>query len=95
MALQNGIAHSSKITLHGGLVGNVALVLIVLIVAFSGIALLLKDILVTIVIVCLVVSIVFVCLWKIISFAGNHPDIALLEGNDTAGYICKRNSGNG
>jgi len=76
----NQFSNISKIKLHGGLVGKVSMVLISLTLALSGVAIALKDKTIAIIIICGLLPTVAVFLWKIISFAGKHPDVALLEG---------------
>jgi hypothetical protein len=78
--LLKGMTNISKIKLHGGLVGKVCIVLIVMCILFTGLAAWMKDIVFAFVLMGLMFGTAVIFLWKLISFAGKNPYAALLEG---------------
>jgi hypothetical protein len=70
----------SKIKLHGGVVGRVCTVLIVVAVAVAAMAWSIHNVWVTSISIFFIFILTFVMLWRVINFAEKNPQAALLEG---------------
>jgi hypothetical protein len=71
---------ASKITLPGGVVGNVCKVIIVLAIASAAIAWSVKVVWVSVAALVLLFILSFVILWRLVTFADRNPQAAILEG---------------
>ena len=80
--LSKAIEGVSRIRLKGGLVGKTCMVLIVVALATAAIVWAVRDVWSCRIALVLLPALVFVLLWRVISFAGNHPEAALLEGSE-------------
>ena len=77
---QTMLHSASKITLPGGVVGKVCKVIIVLAIAFAGIAWSVKVVWVSVAALALLFILSFVILWRLVTFADRNPQAAILEG---------------
>ncbi len=70
----------SKVNLRGGVVGKVALTVMVVSIATSLVAWSAHNIWISAAAIAAIFIIAFTMLWRLISFADRHPQAALLEG---------------
>lgn len=70
----------SKIKLKGGTVGKICYVLIFIALFMTTIALIMRNIWVSFMALSLMFILVFTFLWRLISFANQNPQAALMEG---------------
>ena len=78
--LEKIVQSVSQVKLHGGVVGKVCKVLMVVAVSLAAIALSVRVLWVSVLTAVFVFVISFVMLWRLISFADKNPQAALLEG---------------
>ncbi len=78
--IDSAINGLSKVTLRGGVVGKVTFAVVFACLALVAIAWSVSNIWISAAALCMVFILAFVMLWRLITFADNHPQAALLEG---------------
>jgi len=79
---KNALAGVSKISLSGGIVGKICIVLIVIAIAISTISFSFKNFWVTIIALVMLFILAINILNRLISLAGKNPIAALFEGSE-------------
>jgi len=70
----------SKVTLKGGIFAKTCTVLIIVSISMFGISFFAKNIWISGIAIGLIFILTFIVLWRLINFANNNPQAAILEG---------------